>query len=690
MYSLSESEAEFNWKNYCFHNFLSPYSTKITALEHQLESLSKNANTKINALHSKCEPFWLSYNHNKNFAIFNHSVPTPDIDSGSNRLYEILKILIDLKYNIYYITHDLIPKNPEYVKNLYNIGIKSVIGINKEKDIYCDSIYESLIKDGINFDICMFCFYNMFDNYHEKILSITPSVKTILDSVDVHWLRLSRGSIGNKKEKNIEKKCYEKADVVFAVTENDRAEILSECNNANVKILSNIHTMLNCKPNYENKNLVFVGGSNHTPNIDASIKAIVAYKNFLKKNPSHKNSKLFLVGKKFDNKTIALSNQCPSIKILGHLNNSELDDLYKNNTYAILAPITWGAGIKGKICQGISYNLPIITTDIGNEGIDLVDGESGFIGNSDHDIESKIKQCLETDKKSLYKMTSNAQHRLKKMLGKDSAKQVLEHTIQTKQIIISIATYNNALLLERCVNSLLANTNYPNYKIHIVSNGCKDGTIEILKKLQKIYGKNKISFHKNEKNKHFILAHNQTIDKYKNNDILLINNDMEFIDANWLNHIYSSAYASSNIGCAGGKTLDYNYKVSEFGACLFNDGYGINIGRGLDYDDEALNNIKYTGYVSGCLMYMKRSVINELGKLDTRYYPCYYEDSDWQYNLHINGYKTIVNPNCKVLHMEGGSESSTNISEFKKKCMESNKVKFLSKYKKYNIEMYNK
>ena len=73
-----------------------------------------------------------------------------------------------------------------------------------------------------------------------------------------------------------------------------------------------------------------------------------------------------------------------------------------------------------------------------------------------------------------------------------------------------------------------------------------------------------------------------------------------------------------------------------------------------------------------------------------RYYPCYYEDSDWQYNLHINGYKTIYTPKVIAIHREGSS-CGTDIDDTKgfKKFININKIKFIDKYKNYNIELYN-
>jgi GT2 family glycosyltransferase/glycosyltransferase involved in cell wall biosynthesis len=594
---------------------------------------------------------------------------------------------VELGYKIYYFTHDIIKNDPKYEKNLYDIGVAKVLVVSKDKDIYCDKLYIDTVDSGINFDIAIFYFYDMYENYIKKIKSKTPTIKTIIDSVDVHWLRMERGNIPSNK--SLEKKCYSSADVVFAVTENDKEEIIKECPDANVKILSNIHLINEFIPNYNNKNLLFIGGSNHTPNIQAALEAIEIFLKFKENYPQYNNSKLFLVGKYFSQIILNKAKDDSSIQILGHLSDQELDKLYKYDILGSLNPILWGAGIKGKICQAISYNIPVLTTQIGNEGINLQHGIDGFLCESKKDFIDSIYALFNADRDRIVSMTHKAAQKIKLLTSKESAKEVLEGSLLCKKIILSIASYNNRLILERCINSIIQNTAYPNYIIHVTSNGCKDGTDKLLLDLQKIYGSHKIQYTINTENKHFIIAHNDVISKYKDFDVVLINNDMEFKNYDWLNHLYSSAYCSASVGCSGGKTLDYSGNISEMGAYLFNDGTGINVGRGKPALDDFLNRSKYVGYVSGCLMYMKRSMINRFGALDIRFYPCYYEDSDWQYNLHIHGYKTIVSHKCEVFHMEGGSESKANISDFKLKCMENNKAKFLQKYKNINLEDYN-
>ena len=47
-----------------------------------------------------------------------------------------------------------------------------------------------------------------------------------------------------------------------------------------------------------------------------------------------------------------------------------------------VAPLRYGAGMKGKIGQSISFGLPVVTTNIGAEGMDLVHGKNVMIADT--------------------------------------------------------------------------------------------------------------------------------------------------------------------------------------------------------------------------------------------------------------------------------------------------------------------
>ena len=83
--------------------------------------------------------------------------------------------------------------------------------------------------------------------------------------------------------------------------------------------------------------------------------------------------------------------ESPNVKVIG-----SLKDLQKALTYykLFVCPMTYGAGMKGKIGDAISAGVPVVTTSIGAEGFPVTDGVDCFIADSPVEFAEKCNQCL--------------------------------------------------------------------------------------------------------------------------------------------------------------------------------------------------------------------------------------------------------------------------------------------------------
>ena len=88
------------------------------------------------------------------------------------------------------------------------------------------------------------------------------------------------------------------------------------------------------------------------------------------------------------NERVKQSCQESGVKLVDSPDNMEP---YFNETEMVLAPIFDGGGMKVKIAEALSYGLPVMTTDHGNIGYDLIDRKNGFIANTAQDFISDIK-----------------------------------------------------------------------------------------------------------------------------------------------------------------------------------------------------------------------------------------------------------------------------------------------------------
>jgi glycosyltransferase involved in cell wall biosynthesis len=157
------------------------------------------------------------------------------------------------------------------------------------------------------------------------------------------------------------------------------------------------------KTNYDAQkrtDIMFIGGYNHTPNKDAALWLVNNIMPLVwEKNP---DIKLHLIGSNPPNEILALSSN--KIIIHGYVSDEDLDKIY-NDIKLSVVPLRYGAGVKGKILESIKNSVPVITTDIGIEGIPNKN-EFIIVKNTEQEIAQAIVD-LYPDNKKLNKISKN-------------------------------------------------------------------------------------------------------------------------------------------------------------------------------------------------------------------------------------------------------------------------------------------
>lgn len=110
------------------------------------------------------------------------------------------------------------------------------------------------------------------------------------------------------------------------------------------------------------------GGFEHAPNVDAVLWfAKEVYPTIL---PQYPDMKWYVVGGKVSKKIAELA--LDNIIIEGFVSDEDLEKLYRKCRISIV-PLRFGAGVKGKVVEAAYYQIPLVTTSIGAEGLPLKD-----------------------------------------------------------------------------------------------------------------------------------------------------------------------------------------------------------------------------------------------------------------------------------------------------------------------------
>ena len=362
-------------------------------------------------------------NGKKTILVIDSSLPYYDKESGGHRIYQILKILKKQNYHVIFLPANEIADEP-YSSRLSFLGVEVLVDESGKLSS------EELLKERLNIiDLAWICRPQMFEKFGNFIRK--KSNATILyDTIDLHYLRLKRKWQLNessdiklkKKWKSYlkkEKKFSKQSEVVLTVTK-DEAEIVKTWGVKNVNVLPNIHVPRNDEipPFSAREGILFIGSYLHPPNVDAV--QFLVNEIMPKVWGTFPEMPVTLLGSNPNHEVIDLSSDM--VTVTGFIEDvAPYFDLAK----VFVSPLRYGAGMKGKIGQSMSLGLPVVTTSIGAEGMDLENGKNALIADESLKIASSI-ESLTKDEAMWMNLSKEGTNLVNKFSPEAVSKQVAE------------------------------------------------------------------------------------------------------------------------------------------------------------------------------------------------------------------------------------------------------------------------
>lgn len=355
-----------------------------------------------------------------------HRIPAHDQDAGSFLTIQYLKIFQELGYKIIFWPHDKNKLEP-YATEIQQMGIEVVYGNVSFEDFIFDN--------GRYINTTVLSRPNVANDFINLVREHTES-KIIYIAHDLHYLREARGAEvnGSKKEremaiktKEIELGIMKKSDVSLFVSDKEIGVVKSESKDIKADIMTWIQEVGYDEekdlPFNERDGLLFLGGFGHPPNTDGvkwfHDKVLPLIKNDIK------DIKVTIAGSNPTDEILKLNS--PAFEIMGFVEEDQIDNLF-NKSKIFIAPLRYGAGFKGKVAKAMSFGLPVVTTDIGSEGIGLTDGKNVMIANNERAFAKKIIK-LYRDEKVWKKLSTNSVNHIKDNYSPSKAKKRIEETI---------------------------------------------------------------------------------------------------------------------------------------------------------------------------------------------------------------------------------------------------------------------
>jgi len=219
-----------------------------------------------------------------------------------------------------------------------------------------------------------------------------------------------------------------------------------------------------------------------------------------------------------------------------------------------------------------------------------------------------------------------------------------------RKIAIIICTYNQGKLLEVCLTSLKNKTNYKNYKVYLIDDS---GTGKIGENIKKKF--KWINIIANKKNIGFSKSNNvgikKAIKEYNPDYILLLNDDCEIIEKDWIKKIIEVGEEDKKIGILGCRIIYPDGSLQNIGGKMEKWKIG-----GVEKFNE--DKIIEVDHVMGACLMIKKEVIDKIGLLDEIYSPYLLEDTDYCLRAKKKGWKIVSVPYVRLIHKKGKSIDS--------------------------------
>lgn len=231
------------------------------------------------------------------------------------------------------------------------------------------------------------------------------------------------------------------------------------------------------------------------------------------------------------------------------------------------------------------------------------------------------------------------------------------------KLSIIIVSYNTKQMTLECLESLFKETKMGALEVIVLDNQSSDGSADAIE-----LNFPQVQLIRSGENYGFAMGNNKAIENAQGEYVLLLNPDTVVLD-NAIEKLLEFAQQYPQAGIWGGRTLFGDGQLNP-GSCfrrmtLWNQFCRATGLAAIFSNSEFFNSEHYGGWdresirsvdiVCGCFLLIKRSLWNELGGFDRRFF-MYAEEADLCLRAIEKGYSPIICGDSKIIHYGGGSE----------------------------------
>ena len=604
-------------------------------------------------------------------------LPRADVSAGERATKGLLADLVAAGFDVVFVPRNMKNKS-RYRSELEKLGVTVIT----KKDGFMSAV-DYIKAHGHTFS----AFYLIRVGVAERLLStvraVNPQAKIVFHAPDLHFLRETRAAQISGRVEDLERAhdmqeretiIMRAADHVVIVSPAELPYLETIVPRDKISIFPALYSSIATKPKAfkARKNIFFLGGFQHTPNVEAvhwfvdhvwpAIHAAVPQCEF------------HILGSKAPDDIKALGKRL-GVRFVGYV--PDLEPVLGDYRLSV-APLLHGAGIKGKLGTSLGAGTPAVTTAIGAEGMGIVDGVHAFVRDDAPSFAQAVIDLYQ-DEPTWSRMAMNGQRLVEQNFGDMANRASFLRTLESAGILtpkiylpycqstspmpmpqtedaqrpdvsIIIPVHNQWHFTRTCLHSVALAVLGSGITAEVIL--ADDMSSDETRTAAQLYPGLRIV--RQDTNLGFLKNCNAAAQQARGECLLFLNNDT-VVMPNWLVALMDTLAKYPKAAIAGSQMLYPDGRVQEAGSVLFSDGSAHNVGRGLQKNDAFLKKDREVDYVSGCSMLVRRSFWESVGGFDEVFAPAYCEDSDLAMAARHNGWMVVYSGGSVIVHFEHGT-----------------------------------
>lgn len=334
----------------------------------------------------------------KHLVIIGSVWPEPKSTAAGSRMLQIIALFQQQDYAVTFLS--------AASKGDFSADLDSLSVTTKNIELNAGS-FDAEIKQ-LDPDIVLFDRFMMEEQYGWRVLENCPNALRILDTEDLHFLRKAR-EVAFKQNRSLvfedyisdvfkrEMASIYRCDLTLLISKFE-LKLAVETFKIDASLLYYLPFLHENNPaeisNFEErKHFVSIGNFLHEPNWQTVLQLKHLWKSIKKQLPE---AELHIYGAYVTEKAKKLHNEKEGFLIKGRAES--VAEVF-SKAKVLLAPIPYGAGLKGKLFEAMQFGLPSITTKMGAEAMHDDLPWNGFVSENNEDFIEKAV-AIYSDEKS--------------------------------------------------------------------------------------------------------------------------------------------------------------------------------------------------------------------------------------------------------------------------------------------------